>query len=226
MPTPCQVSFKYQLYIDDAACNAGDLSSIPRLGRFPGEGQGYPLQYSGLENSMDCIGHGVTKSQTWLSDFHSLTWTWLSDFQSLIHSLTMCILWRNLSTPLSCFNHPSHTFSRSLNFPNVSSSQGSGVSCFEHLDNFSHTFTQLTPFYASPSLCVSFFQEVFFLTKPLEWLSRHPQHTPGYTLLWALLTSRHLLVICPPLLQSRGPFVLLNTVSPECRKVARSLHMP
>ena len=41
-----------------SACNAGDLGSIPGLGRFPGEGNGYPLQYSGLENSMDCIVHG------------------------------------------------------------------------------------------------------------------------------------------------------------------------
>ena len=52
------------------ACNAGDLGSIPGLGRSPGEGKGYPLQYSGLENSMDCIVHGVKKSQTQLSDFH------------------------------------------------------------------------------------------------------------------------------------------------------------
>ena len=52
--------------------NAGDLGSIPRLGRSPGEGNGYPLQYSGLENSMGCTVHGVTKSQTWPSDFHSL----------------------------------------------------------------------------------------------------------------------------------------------------------
>ena len=37
-----------------------------------GEGKGYPLQYSGLENSMDCIVHGVAKSQTQLSDFHSI----------------------------------------------------------------------------------------------------------------------------------------------------------
>ena len=37
----------------ESTCNAGDLSSIPRLGRCPGEGKGYPLQYSGLENSMD-----------------------------------------------------------------------------------------------------------------------------------------------------------------------------
>ena len=47
----------------------GDLGSIPGLGRSPGEGKGYPLQYSGLDNSMDCIVHGVTKSQTQLSDF-------------------------------------------------------------------------------------------------------------------------------------------------------------
>ena len=54
----------------ESACNAGDLGSIPGLGRSPGEGKGYPLQYSGLENSMDYIIHGVTKSQTRLSDFH------------------------------------------------------------------------------------------------------------------------------------------------------------
>ena len=42
---------------------------IPGLGRSSGEGKGYPLQYSGLENSMDCIVHGVTKGQTQLSDF-------------------------------------------------------------------------------------------------------------------------------------------------------------
>ena len=39
----------------ESSCNAGDLGSIPGLGRSPGEGKGYPLQYSGLENSMDCI---------------------------------------------------------------------------------------------------------------------------------------------------------------------------
>ena len=48
----------------------GDLGSVPGLGRSPGEGKGYPLQYSGLENSMDCIVHGVTKNQTRLNDFH------------------------------------------------------------------------------------------------------------------------------------------------------------
>ena len=54
----------------ESACNAGDLGSIPGLGRSPGEGMDYPLQYSGLENSMDCIVNGVAKSRTQLSKFH------------------------------------------------------------------------------------------------------------------------------------------------------------
>ena len=53
----------------ESSCNAGDLGSIPGLGRAPGEGKGYLLQYSGLENSMDCIVHGVAKSHTRLSNF-------------------------------------------------------------------------------------------------------------------------------------------------------------
>ena len=48
----------------NSACNGGDLGSIPGLGRSPGEGKGYPLKYSGLENSMNCIVHGVAKSWT------------------------------------------------------------------------------------------------------------------------------------------------------------------
>ena len=47
----------------ESACNTGDLGLIPWLERSPGEGKVYPLQYSGLENSMDCIVHGVAKSQ-------------------------------------------------------------------------------------------------------------------------------------------------------------------
>ena len=58
------------LLIKKSACNAGDLGSIPELGRSPGEGNSYPLQYFGLENSMDCKVHGVTKSRTQLNDFH------------------------------------------------------------------------------------------------------------------------------------------------------------
>ena len=55
----------------ESASNAGDLGSIPGLGRSPGEGKGYPLQYSGLENCMDGIIQAVTKSWTLLSNFHS-----------------------------------------------------------------------------------------------------------------------------------------------------------
>ena len=46
----------------ESACNAGDLGSISGMGRSPGEGNGYPRQYSGLENSVDCIVLGVAKS--------------------------------------------------------------------------------------------------------------------------------------------------------------------
>ena len=54
----------------ESVCNAGDPSWIPGLGRSAGEGEGYPLQYSGLENSTDCTVHGVAKCWTWLRDFH------------------------------------------------------------------------------------------------------------------------------------------------------------
>ena len=55
----------------ESAHKGGDLGLIPGLGRFPGEGKGYPVQYSVLENSMDYTVHGVAKSRTRLSDFHS-----------------------------------------------------------------------------------------------------------------------------------------------------------
>ena len=57
----------------EPACNAGDPGSIPESGRSPGEGNGYPLQYSCLRNPMDrgawwAVVHGITESQTWLSN--------------------------------------------------------------------------------------------------------------------------------------------------------------
>ena len=58
---PCGLAGK------ESTHNAGDLGSLPGLGRSPGEGKGSPLQDSGLEDS--CIVHGVTKSQTRLSNF-------------------------------------------------------------------------------------------------------------------------------------------------------------
>ena len=57
----------------ESACNAGDLGSIPGLGRSPEEGKGYSLQYSGLENSISCIVHGVAKGRTQLSDLHFIS---------------------------------------------------------------------------------------------------------------------------------------------------------
>ena len=54
----------------ESICNVGDLGSISRLGGSPGEGKGYPLQHSGLENSMDYVAHGLAKSRTLLGNFH------------------------------------------------------------------------------------------------------------------------------------------------------------
>ena len=60
----CYLGFPCGSAGKESACNVGDLGSIPGLGRSLGGGKGYPLQYSGLENSMDCIVHGDTKSRT------------------------------------------------------------------------------------------------------------------------------------------------------------------
>ena len=54
----------------ESTCNTGDPSSIPESERSAGEGKGYPLQYSGLENSMDSTVHGVAKNLTRLGGFH------------------------------------------------------------------------------------------------------------------------------------------------------------
>ena len=69
LPTPVFLGFPCGSVGKESVYNAGDLGSIPGLGRSLGEEKGYPLQCSGLENSMDCIVHGVSKSQTQLSDF-------------------------------------------------------------------------------------------------------------------------------------------------------------
>ena len=58
------VSFPGGSVDKESACNAGDLGSISGWGRSPGEAKSYPLQYSHLENFMECIVHGVAKSQT------------------------------------------------------------------------------------------------------------------------------------------------------------------
>ena len=81
LATPVFLGFACGLAGKESTCNAGDLGSIPGLGRSPGEGKGYPLQYSGLENSMDCIAHGVSKSRTGLSDFCFTFMHWRRQWQ-------------------------------------------------------------------------------------------------------------------------------------------------
>ena len=71
LPTSVFLGFPGSSDGKESACNVGDLGSIPGLGRFPWRRERiYPLQYSGLENSMDSIVHGVTKNWTGLTDFH------------------------------------------------------------------------------------------------------------------------------------------------------------
>ena len=72
LSTPVFLGFPCGSAGKESASNVGALGSILGLGRSPGEGKGDPLQYSGLENSMDCIVHGVVKSRTQLSDFDFL----------------------------------------------------------------------------------------------------------------------------------------------------------
>ena len=69
LSTPVFLGFPHGSAGKESACNVGDLGSIRGLGRYPGEANSCPLQYSGLENSMDCIVHGVTKSQILLSNW-------------------------------------------------------------------------------------------------------------------------------------------------------------
>ena len=71
LSTPVFLGFPGGLDGKESACNVGNLSSIPGLGRCPEEGKGYPCQCSGLENSPQTIVHGVTESWTWLSNSHS-----------------------------------------------------------------------------------------------------------------------------------------------------------
>ena len=69
-PSPVFLGFPGDSAGKESACSAGDLALIHGLGRSPGEENSYQLQYSGLENSMDCVVHRVAKRWTQLSDFH------------------------------------------------------------------------------------------------------------------------------------------------------------
>ena len=98
LPTPLFLGFPGGSAGKESTCNVGDLGSKPGLGRYPGEGNGYPLQYSGLENSMDCIDHGVAKGRTQLSDFHFLLPPLCPQVSSLCLHLYFCPANRFIST--------------------------------------------------------------------------------------------------------------------------------
>ena len=70
LPTPVFLGFPCGSDGKESTCPVGGLGSIPGFGRFPGEGKGYPLQNSGLENSINHIVHGVAKRSTQLTAFH------------------------------------------------------------------------------------------------------------------------------------------------------------
>ena len=80
LATPVFLGFPCGSAPEESVCSVGDVGVIPGLQRSPGAGKGYPLQYSGLENSMDCVVHGVAKSRTRVSNFHFilnfLIWNW------------------------------------------------------------------------------------------------------------------------------------------------------
>ena len=77
----------------ESTCNVGELDSVPELGRCPGEGNGYPLQYYGLDNSMNSIVYGVAKSWIRLSDIH---------FHGLSYSLEIAQFWASLFKFFRC----------------------------------------------------------------------------------------------------------------------------
>jgi len=137
----------------ESACNGGDLGSIPGLGRSPGEGKGHPFQYSGLENSMDSIVHGVTKSWAWLNDslftlesvmlsnhfilFHPLL-LWPSIFPSMkvfSNELAVCIRWPNywsFSFSISPSNVYSWLISFRIDWLDILARQGNLNSLLQH----------------------------------------------------------------------------------------------
>ena len=83
----------------ESTCNVGDLGPIPGLGRSSGEGDSYPLQYYGLENSMNSIVHGVVKSWTKLSDihFHGLSYSLeMAQFLASLFKFFRCTFWKLL----------------------------------------------------------------------------------------------------------------------------------
>ena len=102
LPAPVFLGFPCGSAGKESTCSAGGLGSIPGLGRSPGEGKGYPLQYSGLENSMGCTVHG---SQRIRHNCVTFTSTYICNFMCIyiyiyIYIQFMCI--RNNNWTLLC----------------------------------------------------------------------------------------------------------------------------
>ena len=116
LPTPVFLGLPGGSVGKESACNVGDLGSIPELGRSPGEGNSYPIQYSGLENFMDCRNHGREGNGNplqysclenprdrgaWWAAVYGVTqnWTWLKRFSSSsssrVHGVTKSPTWLN-----------------------------------------------------------------------------------------------------------------------------------
>ena len=127
LPTPVFLGFTCGSAGKESICNVGDLGLIPGLGRSPGEGKGYPLQYSSLEYSMDCIAHGVAKSWTRLSEFH-FYFPHPSSPQPLAISILLSVFmhltapgtlykWKHIHSILFCFLKHSHRDRQLICFP-------------------------------------------------------------------------------------------------------------
>ena len=90
---PVFLGFPYSAAGKESTCNAGGLGSVPGLGRSPGEGKGYPLPCSGLENPTDCIGLGVRKESDTTSLLLSLLWCDLFSFSMAHTKCSVTWLW-------------------------------------------------------------------------------------------------------------------------------------
>ena len=165
----------------------GDLVSIPGLGRSPGEGKGYPLQYSGLKNPMDFIFHGDAKSRTQLSNFHfpsyirlQLSACLINQFSSVIyeslppHGLQHTRLPHPSPTPGACSNSSPLSW---LCHPTISSSVVPFSYCLQSFPasgsfQMSHFFCIKWPKYWSFSFSISLFNDysglIFFR---IDWFA-------------------------------------------------------
>ena len=88
LPTPVFLGFLCGSGGKESACSAGDLGWIAGLGTSPGEGKGYPLQYSGLENSMDCIVHGLQRVEQTERFSLSLSLDLMTPFKPVFYFMT------------------------------------------------------------------------------------------------------------------------------------------